>query len=332
MFRGRVTVSTLLAVNSSGAGEPSQPGHVAVVICTRNRPDKIGQAVASVLACEHPDFDVTIVDQSTSDATAAVITPMAEQDGRLRYFHVDEAGLSRAYNTGVRLTTGDVIAFTDDDCIVPPDWLTRITAAFAADPEGDLLYGQVVALAGDAEPGLTPYLEINKPERLSRKSGFKVFGMGANFAARRRLFESIGGFDEVLGGGGPLRSSQDFDLAYRAYRAGRIILLRPEVRLQHDGRRESEDWPTLLRNYGVGDGAFYSKHVRCRDGYALWLLSQKLVIGGSRRLAKRALGRASGRDEYTRGIVQGVRDGMKFDVRRDERLYGEPRDSVGASV
>ena len=70
--------------------------------------------------------------------------------------------------------------------------------------------------------------------------------MGANFAARRRLFDAIGGFDEILGGGGPLRSSQDYDLAYRTYRAGRVILLRPEVTLRHDGRREAEDWPALL--------------------------------------------------------------------------------------
>ena len=319
-------LTTLLAVPSSApSAEPSRPSHVAVVICTRNRPDKIGQAISSVLACDHPDFDVTIVDQSTTDATAAVVEPMAQRDSRLRYFHVSEAGLSRAYNTGVRLTTGEVIAFTDDDCIVPSDWLTSISAALAADPEGDLLYGRVVPISGASEPELTPYLDIPKAERLSRKDGFKVFGMGANFAARRRLFDAIGGFDEVLGGGGPLRSSQDFDLAYRAYRAGRVILLRPDVWLQHDGRREAEDWPTLLRNYGIGDGAFYSKHVRCLDAYALWLLTDKLVVGGARRLAKRALGRVNGKDEYTRGIVQGVRNGMRFTVRRPERLYGSPR-------
>ena len=57
-----------------------------------------------MLACTYPDFDVTIVDQSTSDATGSVVAPVAERDARLRYFHVDEVGLSRAYNTGVRLT------------------------------------------------------------------------------------------------------------------------------------------------------------------------------------------------------------------------------------
>jgi glycosyltransferase involved in cell wall biosynthesis len=306
--------------------DPTNPlGHLSVVICTRNRPDKIGQAVASVLACEHPDFDVTVVDQSTTDATGEVLAPIVERDPRLRYHRVDEVGLSRAYNTGVRLTDGDVIAFTDDDCLVPSDWLTTITAALAAEPDADLLYGRVTPLMTDAEPGLTPYLDITKPARLSRHDGFRVFGMGANFAARRRLFDAIGGFDEVLGGGGPLRSSQDFDLAYRAYRAGHVITLRPEVWLQHDGRREAEDWPTLLRNYGVGDGAFYSKHVRCRDPYAAWLLARKVVEGGSKRLLKRAIGRAHGRDEYTRGVVQGVREGLRFTVDRDDRLYGEPR-------
>ena len=305
-------------------------GHIAVVICTRNRPDKIGQAVASVLACDHADFGLTVIDQSTTDATKAVVAAIATRDDRLRYVHVHESGLSRAYNTGIRLTGGEVIAFTDDDCVVPADWLTTIAAAFESDPDGDLLYGRVVPLTGDHQPELTPSLDIPSPQRLSRRDGFKVFGMGANFAARRRLFDAVGGFDEVLGGGGPLRSSQDFDLAYRAYRGGRVILLRPEVWLYHDGRREAEDWPALLLNYGIGDGAFYSKHVRCRDGYALWLLTRKLVDGGGRRLAKRVARRATGRDVYTRGIVRGVREGMKFDVRRSERLYGRRRRDLTA--
>jgi glycosyltransferase involved in cell wall biosynthesis len=230
--------------------ETARRSHMSVVICTRNRPDKIGTAVTSVLANDHPAFDLTVIDQSTTDATEAVLVPFTQDDPRLHYFHVDEAGLSRAYNNGIRRTTGEIIAFTDDDCIVPTNWLTTIEEAFDADNEGDLLYGQVVAASTEGDDArLTPVLEIKTAERLSRKDRFRIIGMGANFAARRRLFETIGGFDEVLGGGGPLRSSQDFDLAYRTFHAGSVILLRPEVTLRHDGRRDLEDWPTLLRNY-----------------------------------------------------------------------------------
>jgi len=69
--------------------------------------------------------------------------------------------------------------------------------AFRSEPDGDLLYGQVVPLNDD--DALTPLLKIDKPEKLSRGTGYRVFGMGANFAARRRLFGAIGGFDQVLG-------------------------------------------------------------------------------------------------------------------------------------
>src|SRR3954468_15997508 len=122
---------------------------VSAVICTRNRPDKIGNAVASVLACDYPSFELVVIDQSSTDATQAVLAPITRSDSRLRYFHVDEAGLSRAYNSAIRRTDGEIIAFTDDDCIVPATWLRAIVDAFTADDEGDLLYGRVVPASGE---------------------------------------------------------------------------------------------------------------------------------------------------------------------------------------
>lgn len=297
---------------------------VSVVMCTRDRPTKIGAAVASVLANDHGSFDLTVVDQSTTDATRKVLLAIAEQDPRLNYIHLDRAGLSRAYNTGIVGSAAPIIAFTDDDCIVPRDWLRRIEGAFTEDPAGDLLYGQVIEKPEEGEVGsVTPELQLVKPERLSKEDGFRVVGMGANFAARRRLFDSIGGFDEVLGGGGPLRSSQDFDLAYRTYRAGSVILLRPEVTLLHDGRRDRDDWPAVLRNYGIGDGAFYSKHVRCGDMYALGLLVRRIWSLGSRIAVKKALGQKPLQD-YLVGIFVGIRDGFKFTIDRREKCYRFP--------
>lgn len=298
--------------------------HASVVICTRNREEKIGTAVKSVLQLDDPSFDLTVIDQSTSDATEHVVRAVAAEDSRLRYVHVDEAGLSRAYNTGIRRTSGDIIAFTDDDCVVAPDWLTHIRAAFAAEPDGDLLYGIVVPYEAEGMGvGLTPRLEIAEPQRLAKGQGFKVFGMGANFAARRRIFEAIGGFDELLGGGAPLRSAQDYDLAYRAHQGGRVILLRPDVSVRHDGRRELADWPALLVAYGFGDGAFYTKHIRCRDPLALWLLVRQLGVKSARWLAKRLLGRHTIGWNYISGVMQGIRASFRYDVDRTARLYRE---------
>ncbi len=295
---------------------------VSAVICTRNRPDKIGNAVETVLANTYANFDLTIIDQSTNDETESIVRAIAERDGRIHYQRMNKSGLSRAYNLSIASTTGPIIAFTDDDCLAPTDWIEKIVAAFEEQPDGQLMYGQVLPAypEGDGE-ALTPFLRIAKPERLDRANGFRVFGMGANFAARRSLFEKAGTFDEVLGGGGPLKSSQDFDLAYRAYRRDAAILLRPEITIRHDGRREQEDWPALLRAYGFGNGAFYSKHVRCRDPYAAWLGAKEFATIGAKFIVKSALGRRPSEINYLSGFVNGVRGGLKFGIDRSTLLY-----------
>ena len=297
------------------------PPTLSVVICTRNRPDKIGAAVSSVLANDHESFELVVVDQSTDDATASVLRPIDKVDRRLTYTHVCESGLSRAYNTGIRHTTGELIAFTDDDCIVPRDWLRRIERAFTDDPEADLLYGQVVALPDAlADGSMVPDLSSTTALRLGPGDRFRVFGMGANFAARRDLFERVGGFDELLGGGAPLRSSQDFDLAYRSFLSGSVIVFRPEVTLLHDGGRNPQEWVTVQRNYGIGDGAFYSKHVRCGDLYALSLLLRRICMVGAGLTYHSLLGRRV-RPEYLLGMFTGMRDGLRFPVDKKGRVY-----------
>src|SRR6266542_2300362 len=244
--------------------------HISVMICTRNRPDLIGQSLSSVLANGHPDFDVIVVDQSDDGRTGDIVQGIAAGDSRVRYLHTTTAGLSRAYNVGIRETSGEVLAFTDDDCVAADTWLAAIVAAFDGDSDADLLYGQVLVpskLADRAEQ--VPQIPFASARRLSQADGFQVVGMGANFAARRRLFERIGGFDEMLGGGGPLKSSQDYDFQYRAYLHGAVVILSPDVKVDHYGLRTREQWPATLHAYGFGDGAFYGKHVRCGDVFAM---------------------------------------------------------------
>ena len=294
---------------------------LSAIICTRNRADLIGSAVASVLANSYPSFELLVVDQSDDTRTGDIVRSLMEAHPNLRYIHSSQAGLSRAYNTAIRETTGSILAFTDDDCVAPPDWLVSVSAAFQAEPEADMLYGQVLLpselMGADGE---VPTLGIEMRQRLSRRDGFRIYGMGANFAVRRRLFERIGGFDEVLGGGGALKSSQDFDFQYRAYLAGATVLLEPNVRIDHYGLRTRQQWPATLRAYGIGDGAFYFKHVRCGDLVALGLLARRLgrltvreLLNGVRRRPSAAI--------YLRSCLIGIRDSLKYPVDRRQRMY-----------
>lgn len=294
---------------------------LSAAICTRNRPDLIARAVASVLANDHPDFELVVIDQSDSDATQRALAALVAAHTNLRYIYTKQVGLSAAYNAAIARMQGELLAFTDDDCVAPVDWLRQIEQAFISVPDADLLYGEVLCPAAlRGAPGVVPELRIPAVRRISRQDGFMIYGMGADFAARPRLFDRIGGFDEVLGGGGPLCSSQDFDLQYRAYRAGLVTLLAPNVKVDHYGLRSNRDWPKTLDAYGIGDGAFYMKHVRCGDLFATWLLMRRFGTQLPRQLLKAALRRPNS-SRYVRGILQGMRDSFKFGVDRRQRLY-----------
>jgi glycosyltransferase involved in cell wall biosynthesis len=306
---------------------------VSVVICTRDRPETIGQAVESVARCDYPAFDVHIMDQSTTDATRNVVAPLIDRHRNrctIHYHHLDKAGLSRAYNAGMRVSDGAVIACTDDDVIVPADWLTRIAERFDADPQLGLLYGQVLlpeSLASQSAAGtiIVPSLGWATRQRLSQQArNFKVWGMGANMALRRAILSRVVGFDEAMGGGAPLRSSQDFDFSLRTYRAGYAVLLEPSVKVDHYGPRTPDQWPETERNYGIGDGAFYYKHIRCGDPLVLrlmlrqvaYVLKQSVVSSLRQR-------RLVGISEYGRNLPKGARLASRFAIDRRHRLYRE---------
>jgi len=290
----------------------------------------MGRALESILAKSHRAEEIIVVDQRDDEATADVVRALQDREHRLlSYLHVKEKSLSRAYNTAAAHTTTPLLAFTDDDCVAPYDWLANIVHCFEEEPGIGLLYGQVLIppelRAHERVDGVTPALPIPSRRRLSRHDGYRVFGMGANFAVRRALFDDLGGFDLVLGPGGPLQSAQDFDLSYRAFRRGHCILLAPEVFVHHYGFRSRRDWARVVRTYGIGIGGFYGKHVRLGDWYAARLLGGVLI---------RQIVRASKRSVFMRGAgmewrlfaytLVGLRRSLLFSIDREGMLYRLP--------
>jgi GT2 family glycosyltransferase len=304
---------------------------ISVVICTRNRPDTVGQAVESVAECDYPDFDLHVMDQSTDTLTRDVVQNLAarfKDKLEIKYYHLEKAGLSRAYNEGVRVSNGEIVACTDDDVVVPRGWLREIATAMQGDPTAGLLYGQVLVpdslkdahLDGTVVPSMT----LDKYERLAKDATpFRIAGMGANMAMRRAVLEKVGGFDEAMGGGGPLRSSQDFDFSYRTYLSGAAVLLVPSVKVDHYGSRSAEQWPATMKAYGVGDGAFFSKHIRCGDKYAMWLFAKKLARTAASKAYHLVWNQTWKQDDYTPQLFVGFREAAKFDIDRQKRLYRE---------
>jgi GT2 family glycosyltransferase len=312
--------------NALWRARPEVPS-VSVVICT-NRPAGLAAAVGSVLANEEPPFELVVVAQGGPDASwahaeLASLPDEVRHDPRLRIVHDPRRGLSHARNIGVRETSGDLILFTDDDCVVAPDWVAAHVACYQECPEAMLLYGKVVPPATyTGTEGFVPTFEPTPVRDPARLSGGLIQGMGANMSCRRTLLERIGPFDEVLGAGGPLMSAEDLDLSLRAFSAKQVILADSRPVVVHEGgvrSRGQESWQLWQRD-GVGLGAAVAKGVRSGQWRAaaapinvllgLWRDAAQKVVNGRRPFGLAMIGL------LTIGSLDGFRRGMRQPMTR----------------
>ena len=169
---------------------------VTVVIPTRNRSALVGRCLRAALAQEGVRFEVIVVDDASTDATAEVVA--AHDDARVRLISLDERhGVSRARNIGIAHASGEWLAFLDDDDLWAP-WKLRRQLDAAHEQGGDFVYGAAVVIDDNntivrfgRPPGPTGLHEV-----LFRKN--VIPGGCSNVVARTELVRSVGEFDPAL--------------------------------------------------------------------------------------------------------------------------------------
>jgi glycosyltransferase involved in cell wall biosynthesis len=224
----------------SPVGAPQQ-WDISVVLSTYNRADILPDALTALL-CQNGDvrFEVIVVDNRSTDHTARVVADLARTPlaaGRLRYTFEPRQGLSYGRNTGIALARGAVIAFTDDDVRVAPDWAQRLKEVFDARPDVDYLGGRVLPRWSVPPPSwLTTAhwsplaLQDYGDHALISSRHRAICLVGANLAFRRTVFERVGLFTPELGRiKDGIGSTEDHDLQLRVWRAGMQGLYHPAI-------------------------------------------------------------------------------------------------------
>ncbi len=195
---------------------PPVPPRVSVITPARDAAATLPALLDALAAQGHDDFEVVLVDDGSTDATRAiasahpVVTHVVEGEGR---------GPGAARNAGVAAAQGEILAFTDADCVPQPDWLQRGLEVLA---NADLVQGRVDP---DGPVGLFDRT-VNVP-RLS-----PLFET-ANLLIRRETFDRAGGFEPWLA---PRRSkelAEDVWLGWRARRAGARVKFADDAVVAH---------------------------------------------------------------------------------------------------
>jgi len=275
------------------------PGAVSVVVCTRDRPDRLARCLDALLASHHRPLELLVVDNApTSDATARVVADRPE----VRYVVELRPGLSIARNRGIAETSGTVVAFTDDDAEVHPDWLWRLAQGFDR-PDVGVVTGLVLPAELDEEGqvlferGVGGFGQGFQSTRFDRDWLYdegKVWrmGAGASMAIRRSAFAQVGAFDERLGAGAA-GCSEDSELWSRVLEHGSTGHYLPEAVVFHHHRSTVDDVRRLSRDYLRGHVAALAVQVR---DYRRPPDVRRLAIGLPQHYAGRALRTARGAD------------------------------------
>jgi GT2 family glycosyltransferase len=216
---------------------------VSVVVPVRNGARTL-PACLDALAMQEPipgvAVDVIVVNNGSSDASREIA---ATHPAVTRVVTEARPGSYAARNAGLAVADGDLIAFTDADCIPAPDWLRH--GVIAVSRGSDLVAGHVTPRMSDA-PSL--WERFDAGHHVDQRKYVEVLGFGAtaNLFVRRHVLEGVGSFDAAMASGG------DRELCRRAVTAGFQLAYAPEAVVSHGSRRTALETWRLHRRLGVG--------------------------------------------------------------------------------
>lgn len=213
---------------------------ISVLIATRNRGPQLESQLRSFEAIESPDggWELLVIDNGSSDGTAALLQRLAAE-GRLplRALSEPRRGKSRALNLAVPASRGELVAFTDDDAVVRPQWLRALERAAARHPEAIGFGGRAPALGGPAPTG-HGIVNYEHGDQDFEIKPFETPPPGVNFAFRRPAFERYGLFREDLGPGSSVQRAEDTEFVRRLWLGGERLRYVADAVVQHPVHRE----------------------------------------------------------------------------------------------
>lgn len=135
---------------SSRLGAVRAETRVSCLVAVHDDVGVIGACIDSLLASDHQPLEVIVVDDASTDGTGAVLARYTRHP-RVRVLTLaTNVGKKRALTEGVRIATGSILVFTDSDCVLAPDAITRVVHAFHVNPRFGALSGHARALNADA--------------------------------------------------------------------------------------------------------------------------------------------------------------------------------------
>jgi glycosyltransferase involved in cell wall biosynthesis len=223
---------------------------VSVVVCAYNAERTMEACLASLEKLNYPDYEVIVVNDGSRDRTLAI----SESYPYCRIICQENKGLSVARNVGAEAATGEIVAYTDSDCVADPDWLNYLVGTM-----------ETKGLAACGGPNFSPSEANLVPEAVAVSPGAPCHVLvddeiaehiaGCNMAFRRDVLLGIGGFDPIFHAAG-----DDVDICWRLQDAGYVIGYSAAGFVWHFRRNTVQAYIGQQKGYGKAESLLYGKH------------------------------------------------------------------------
>ena len=266
------------------------PRATVVVPTVASRAEELVECVRRLSALDYPDFEVIVVDNRGAPGAGDDALARVAALPHVRVLVERRPGISAARNAGLHAARGEIVAYTDDDVEVDPQWLRALGRRFADDPLADAVTGLVmpkeletpaqvwfersgsgldrayVALTFESAAIGYPRAGRFSPRRFrvvrtaAGESGTTVgsvyatgeYGLGSNMAFRVQALRDLGGFDEALGAGTATCGGEDLAMLIGLLVSGRRLVHDPAAIVNHLHRREVGELERQIHGYGIG--------------------------------------------------------------------------------
>lgn len=241
---------------------------LTVVIPHLNQPESLERCLAALAAQSSgaPPFEVIVVDNGSSEPPAALVE-------RFLFARLEQEatpGPGPARSRGARMARGDVVAFIDSDCVARPGWLSGVVAYLDANPETDVIGGEVLILRRDQDraTAIEAYESI-WGYRMKLYVERDHYTATCNMAVRRDVFLKVGDFEGI-------RMAEDLDWGRRATAMGARIDYVADIRIETPAR---ESFAELRRKWDRHIGHDFAEVATGRD--RLRWIARALAVAAS---------------------------------------------------
>ncbi|MFV0336928.1 MAG: glycosyltransferase [Chthoniobacterales bacterium] len=224
---------------------------VSVIVCSYNGAKTLGDCLDSLKKLRYPNYEVVLVDDGSKDNTPEI----AARHPWINYIKQENKGLSVARNVGAYASTGEIVAYTDSDCMADPDWLYYLVHT--------LLSGDYAGVGG---PNISPPAEDwiqacvaaapGGPSHVLLTDVVAEHIPGCNMAFHRWAFDLVGGFDAEY-----RKAGDDVDFCWRLQQEGGVIAFSPAAIVWHYRRFTLQAFRKQQEGYGEAESMLRFKHL-----------------------------------------------------------------------